>query len=225
MDEQRAETKTCKGCHAQKSVSDYFSFIDKSNGRRYYFSRCKPCQIIWQRERRQAERIVRRAVAEYGAGQQVAIACAGCATRFFVAFGHDHRKYCSAACYYRRKNGHITIACVVCGTTFSVQPSHHHLRTCSPECASTNRSEGQRKNPTTPRTRCKYQSWRKVRQQVIDRDGNACVTCGTSKQLSAHHMTPWRVSHDDSLTNLVTLCRSCHMKLEWRDHRGRICTE
>jgi transcription elongation factor Elf1 len=56
--------------------------------------------------------------------------------------------------------------------------------------------------------------WRKVAQEVRLRDNFTCQGCGTSPAVDVHHIVPWRVSKDDSMTNLVLLCRSCHMKIE-----------
>ena len=48
---------------------------------------------------------------------------------------------------------------------------------------------------------------RKVREEVIRRDGK-CMLCGrTGKGLHVHHINPGEESTPD---NLITLCRSCH---------------
>lgn len=64
-----------------------------------------------------------------------------------------------------------------------------------------------------------------LRPAVLKRDGYECVRCGVKPrdrtQLHAHHVVPVKVGYRsllcDALSNLVTLCISCHMKLEhWR---------
>jgi 5-methylcytosine-specific restriction endonuclease McrA len=51
--------------------------------------------------------------------------------------------------------------------------------------------------------------WRRLRAQIIARDGGQCVRCGSQvSHLEVHHMDG-RPSNNDP-ANLVTLCRSCH---------------
>ena len=37
---------------------------------------------------------------------------------------------------------------------------------------------------------------------------------GKNHKLNAHHIIPWRVSHNDKTNNLITLCNNCHGKVE-----------
>jgi 5-methylcytosine-specific restriction endonuclease McrA len=46
--------------------------------------------------------------------------------------------------------------------------------------------------------------WRKLRQQVIDRDGGRCVVCGSTERLEVHHVTGDSRDNDPSL--LETRC-------------------
>lgn len=65
--------------------------------------------------------------------------------------------------------------------------------------------------------------WLPLRKQVLERDEYKCVKCGmtqreareTGHALSVHHKVPWRETHDNSMENLITVCQSCHMVLEW----------
>lgn len=56
--------------------------------------------------------------------------------------------------------------------------------------------------------------WKQIRKVVISRH-SGCVFCGSSKDLEVHHLVPWRITHDNSLDNLVPLCRSHHKKAEY----------
>ncbi len=56
--------------------------------------------------------------------------------------------------------------------------------------------------------------WDTIRRQVYMRDGYRCVMCGKKGRLAAHHIVPLRVSHNNSLSNLVSVCAHCHKKLE-----------
>ena len=71
------------------------------------------------------------------------------------------------------------------------------------------------KTPIT-RSRTNRPTWRRLAKSIIERDNNECQICGEVENLSVHHKIPWEVSQDDSPENLVTVCRSCHSKLEWR---------
>ena len=53
---------------------------------------------------------------------------------------------------------------------------------------------------------------------VTKRDG-VCVRCGSTYYLSAHHVIPRAEGGDDAPENLVSLCVSCHARLE-AEHRA-----
>jgi hypothetical protein len=48
------------------------------------------------------------------------------------------------------------------------------------------------------------------RQRIYDRDGNACLNCGTTEDLTLDHVHPWSLYGPDTDDNLRTLCRSCN---------------
>lgn len=63
--------------------------------------------------------------------------------------------------------------------------------------------------------------WSKVRMLIYERDNFVCQGCGlvmTNKTGAhdVHHIIPFLESFDNSIGNLITLCRSCHMKEEWK---------
>lgn len=74
--------------------------------------------------------------------------------------------------------------------------------------------------------------WQKIRKQVMERDGYQCVKCGMSHQdqlatnkreFSINHIIPFRQFGGknqlaNKLSNLETLCDSCHVKTDW-DYR------
>ncbi|MEU4683456.1 HNH endonuclease [Streptomyces xinghaiensis] len=61
---------------------------------------------------------------------------------------------------------------------------------------------------------------RKLRMQVLKRDGFRCVACGrrasdyTNIELHVHHLVPWRMAGPTAEENLVTLCGTCHKGLD-----------
>ncbi len=61
--------------------------------------------------------------------------------------------------------------------------------------------------------------WDKIRLVVYKRDNYICQDCKITmneygKPLDIHHLIPYLFSGDNSIENLTTLCRSCHMKEE-----------
>lgn len=55
----------------------------------------------------------------------------------------------------------------------------------------------------------------KLRYEIMERDGNRCSDCGSSPdldhiRLQVHHKLPVHQGGDNSTTNLMTLCESCH---------------
>lgn len=58
------------------------------------------------------------------------------------------------------------------------------------------------------------ENWDDIRRKVYQRDNYCCVLCGKRGKVHAHHIVPVAVSHDNSLSNLVSLCNKCHRKLE-----------
>jgi len=62
--------------------------------------------------------------------------------------------------------------------------------------------------------------WDKIRRIIYMRDNWTCQKCGKTKiALDVHHIKPFLESFDNSLNNLTSLCRSCHMKEENRIRR------
>ena len=57
------------------------------------------------------------------------------------------------------------------------------------------------------------EQWQVIRRQVLDRDQDRCVSCGTkvrSPDADIHHLLPRSMGGSDALSNLVTLCDGCH---------------
>jgi hypothetical protein len=70
-----------------------------------------------------------------------------------------------------------------------------------------------------------YQTkWQELRTQIYERDNYTCQICGIhcngknrkngKSRIQCHHIIPYRISQDNSLENLITLCASCHMEEE-----------
>jgi len=64
------------------------------------------------------------------------------------------------------------------------------------------------------RSRFNTLEWRGVTKKCRERDNYTCQKCNKKRSIEVHHIIPWRITKDDSLDNLVTLCKSCHLKIE-----------
>jgi phage terminase large subunit GpA-like protein len=56
--------------------------------------------------------------------------------------------------------------------------------------------------------------WHDQRAEALKRDHHTCQHCRRKTMLDVHHIIPFRRSKDNSLENLITLCKSCHHRLE-----------
>lgn len=51
-----------------------------------------------------------------------------------------------------------------------------------------------------------------IRAAVYVRDGGVCQQCGTNKNLTMDHITPWSLGGPDTVENLRVLCRPCNSR-------------
>ena len=56
--------------------------------------------------------------------------------------------------------------------------------------------------------------WDAIAKEVRERDRFTCQFCGKLRSTNVHHIIPRRMGIDNSLNNLITLCSSCHFKIE-----------
>jgi len=69
--------------------------------------------------------------------------------------------------------------------------------------------------PKRPRLRLDPEAYDRLCQEILERDGWRCQSCGTMRGLEVHHQC-WRSAlGDDAQQNLITLCHRCH----WQIHR------
>lgn len=66
-------------------------------------------------------------------------------------------------------------------------------------------------------------SWPDAQRAALKRDNHRCRRCGADspdRALDIHHIQPFNTfdSHEEAnrIENLVCLCHSCHMRVEWR---------
>jgi 5-methylcytosine-specific restriction endonuclease McrA len=67
-----------------------------------------------------------------------------------------------------------------------------------------------------PRLKLNLEEYTVVRNLVLKRDGWRCQECGAMKNLQIHHMKRRSQLGDDLMSNLITLCASCHGKCHGR---------
>jgi predicted restriction endonuclease len=59
---------------------------------------------------------------------------------------------------------------------------------------------------------------RKIRKQVLERDNYTCIVCMIKfepKDLHTHHKIPRRKKGSDDMDNLITVCKTCHVILDY----------
>lgn len=67
--------------------------------------------------------------------------------------------------------------------------------------------------------------YKELTKQVLLRDNNKCTQCGTKEGIFPHHIIPRRLDGKDKLSNLLTVCRFCHPKLDaiaWKKYKEGI---
>jgi len=150
--------------------------------------------------------------------------CLGCKQLFKTK--NENQRYCSSICWVksrphpRDESKKETKQCPICGKSFTNWISQKQ-KYCSDKCR--NVGHKQFSGLLAPRWRGGIRKWRgpnwdTQRKKAIKRDGS-CRLCGTTKHLHVHHIIPWHTFDGNYmmanvLTNLVTLCRKCHNKVE-----------
>jgi len=56
-------------------------------------------------------------------------------------------------------------------------------------------------------------AWERTRHAIFERDGYACVRCGSRHRLECDHVTALEDGGDNEPANLRTLCRDCHITI------------
>lgn len=151
--------------------------------------------------------------------------CAVCRTFFDVCVSRTSAKYCSKACWNRR--GSATTKCQQCGSQYTDYRSNGS-RFCSKSCYSAWQGQNVRgvnhpswKGGSSAHYRRGF-DWKEKAAKARERDDYVCQRCGifqsqftgTRKLLDVHHIIPYSVSQSNRLSNLISLCRRCHIALE-----------
>lgn len=58
-------------------------------------------------------------------------------------------------------------------------------------------------------------SWQRCRKKFLKKVGKVCACCGNLKSIQVHHILPRHIRPDLAvvMTNLIALCRWCHLRI------------
>lgn len=130
--------------------------------------------------------------------------------RVFTAPPSSRQQFCSRSCRHAAQS--VERTCATCGGSFRIARSVLSDRTnssgrfCSRFCY-------ERHLCRTPRIRGRGSRWTTIRKAAL-RQTPFCAFCGRTRHLQVHHIIPSRLTRDNSLTNLIPLCRACHKRVE-----------
>ena len=72
------------------------------------------------------------------------------------------------------------------------------------------------RNPNRGEEGFRGRDWSWIRERVLERDEFTCQSCGLHKLkgLNVHHLHPYKETKENNTLDLITLCNSCHTKIE-----------
>lgn len=118
-------------------------------------------------------------------------------------------------------NGGKERNCIICNKVFWNYPSRDK-KTCSTLCGRKSRSitikNRGSKHPAHHRNGrwgLSYQDYKILRDTILELDNHSCRYCSSKSKLQIHHIEPrTKELVDNSVNNLISLCVSCHKKIE-----------
>jgi hypothetical protein len=142
----------------------------------------------------------------------------------------DAEEFLGTPSYEGKLTEKVTTLCEQCGDEVTLRRSKRNYgagRFCSRECLAQWQSENwqgeDHPNWNGGWNEFRVNGWSKARRDALARDNHRCQSCGVSaseldQEPDVHHIVPVRTFADPdtahALENLITLCRSCHMKVE-----------
>ncbi len=174
-------------------------------------------------------------------GKRIVKYCIGCNKKLEFQPSRAFKNFCSKECHAKYRIGEkrkqrIVKVCLICKKEFKVLPSRKDKKYCKKcdgrhyEQAYTHkRIRGENHSWYTIGTTEKTygRNWKEQAQKARKRDKHTCQVCGCKRtkdgrRLSVHHIIPRRAfntleeleTKGNVLTNLITLCQSCHAKVE-----------
>jgi hypothetical protein len=142
--------------------------------------------------------------------------CLQCEKQFVVPINNPRKKYCSRACgrkhYY---NNHKTVE--------QEQNARWYQNNRESELEK-NRLYRQENKERFYWYHNKHR-FNGLRDEVLKRDGYQCGICGTYNNLIVHHIDGHGYTNgipNNSLDNLMTLCKFCHTNLHWWQKKNKM---
>lgn len=134
----------------------------------------------------------------------------------------------------RRPENYVTIHCEQCSNEYIIHKTltqnGRQSRFCSAKCRDTHNSERMRGNGNPnyiggTQFPDRGENWSAQRKKAFKRDGGTCQICKRKQKpkeqrvIHVHHIIPYKAFEGDykranRLSNLITLCRKCHSKVE-----------
>lgn len=168
------------------------------------------------------------------------IACKHCGKDFRVnAASATKRTYCSSVCAGKTNAAARRIPamfCEICDAEI-IKQKWVGRRFCSLKCFGVHHSRT-RVGPNATNWHGGHEpyygaNWRQQRRNARHRDGYQCRGCGVSEEtlsrnLDVHHIVPFRefgrerYKEANTLTNLISLCPTCHTSMEWDSWRSKV---
>lgn len=158
------------------------------------------------------------------------LTCKNCGREFKTYPSRKDKKFCDMKCQReyeesRRQKKQFTRVCINCGITFNVPIRRPEQKYCSHSCYLSTIHGDNHPNWRGGFEKYYGPDWKEQSQKARERDSFTCQFCGKSqddefRELSVHHIKPFRdfgienYQEANDLNNLITLCQSCHMKLE-----------
>lgn len=165
--------------------------------------------------------------------------CIVCGESFTYYPSEKSGKYCSD-CYQDPEvsgnppqewwgDGSRAVSCEQCEDDFTVyrwKAENQDVFFCGRDCYARWLSKRRGSGRTPKKAYGLY--WQSARKRTLERDEFTCQKCGVEQSelgesLHVHHILPVRIFNDPSkahtLDNLVTLCSSCHTRVEWYDEK------
>jgi 5-methylcytosine-specific restriction endonuclease McrA len=99
--------------------------------------------------------------------------------------------------------------CCTCGRTYDPYGGGYHR---AGKCQAYERTKSRERRASSAAVKTRdSRTWQRARALPKQRDGGRCVRCGASERLEVHHLVAMEQGGERfMLSNLVTLCRSCH---------------
>lgn len=134
------------------------------------------------------------------------LTCANCEKDMGYVSG---KIYCSKSC--RDSKLKTKRECKKCSKVFyvlrsSIKKSNSSGNFCSRDCYNEFLCNSKRVTGRGSR-------WKSIRESVLKKFG-VCAVCGTTKNLQVHHIVPFRLTFDNSESNLIPLCVKHHKFVE-----------